>query len=118
MRAIARRSASPVERQLRFANLSFYPDQRRAIVAGRELMLRRGKAALLGALLDRAGRVIDRNLLSASLNDGGNHPASNSLEVQIHKLRQKLCEAGARIPIVSARGVGYSLPPLAGGPDG
>lgn len=63
------------------------------------------EAAVLRALMERAGRVITRGQLEEALYGWGKAAESNAVEVHIHNLRAKL---GAET-IKTVRGVGYSI---------
>lgn len=75
-------------------------------VAGRPLDLRPRELAALRILIDRAGRVVDRDMLVAEIfpND---QVSSNVLDVHIGRLRRKLQPDGPRLKTL--RGVGYRL---------
>ncbi|MBI4996007.1 MAG: response regulator transcription factor [Rhodocyclales bacterium] len=63
------------------------------------------EAAVLRALMERAGRVITRGQLEEALYGWGKAAESNAVEVHIHNLRAKL---GAET-IRTVRGVGYTI---------
>jgi DNA-binding response OmpR family regulator len=63
------------------------------------------EAAVLRALMERAGRVITRSQLEEALYGWGKAAESNAVEVHIHNLRAKL---GADT-ITTVRGVGYTI---------
>lgn len=63
------------------------------------------EAAVLRALMERAGRVITRSQLEEALYGWGKAAESNAVEVHIHNLRAKL---GAEL-IKTVRGVGYTI---------
>jgi DNA-binding response OmpR family regulator len=63
------------------------------------------EAAVLRALMERAGRVITRGQLEEALYGWGKAAESNAVEVHIHNLRAKL---GAE-SIKTVRGVGYTI---------
>ena len=68
--------------------------------------LARREFALLRVLMERAGRIVRREVLETALYgiDGG--VDSNALEVQVHWLRKKLSPDSIR----TVRGVGYMIP--------
>lgn len=63
------------------------------------------EAAVLKALMERAGRVITRGQLEEAIYGWGKAAESNAVEVHIHNLRAKL---GADT-IKTVRGVGYTI---------
>lgn len=109
VRAVARRGTVHVEERLSFAGLVFDRNTRQAIVNGREVALRPREAALLEALLRRAGEPVHRELLLSSLYSLDEEIGSNTLDVHVHHLRRRLAEAGARVGIATMRGHGYAL---------
>ena len=60
---------------------------------------------LLWALASRAGRVLDRGQLSATLNNGVEDPMDRTIDVHIRKLREKLGEHYFK----TVKGVGYKF---------
>ncbi|HLY46845.1 MAG TPA: response regulator transcription factor [Stellaceae bacterium] len=109
IRVVTRRGRVNEEQPLRLADLSFYPNRRAAIVGGRPLILRRRELALLEALLRSAGQPIHRDQLTSRLYSADEEIGSNSLDVQVHHLRQRLADAGAKVRIATIRGLGYAL---------
>ena len=110
IRAVVRRGpAARRQEQLAYADLVFDQNNRQAIVNGRAIPLRPREAALLEALLRRAGEPIHRELLLSSLYGLDEEIGSNTLDVHVHHLRRRLAEAGARVSIATVRGHGYAL---------
>jgi DNA-binding response OmpR family regulator len=109
IRAVARRSAPRRSPLLAFADITFDQRRREAIVGGRPIALRPREAALLEALLHRAGEPVHREMLLASLYRLDEEIGSNTLDVHVHYLRRRLAEAGARAIIATVRGLGYAL---------
>src|SRR5436190_1208994 len=110
IRAVVRRGpAASRQEQLAYAGLVFDQKNRQAIVNGRAILLRPREAALLEALLRRAGEPIHRELLLSSLYGLDEEIGSNTLDVHVHHLRRRLAEAGARVSIATVRGHGYAL---------
>jgi two-component system, OmpR family, response regulator QseB len=72
---------------------------------GETVSLSGREAAILRALLERAGRVLTRSQLEDALYGWGQGVESNAIEVHIHNLRAKL---GAET-IKTIRGVGYTI---------
>ncbi len=110
--AVARRSAGRNEASqpgLAFADIVFDPRNRQTIVNGRPVELRPREAALLEALLRRAGEPVHREALLSSLYSLDEEIGSNALDVHVHHLRRRLADAGARATISTLRGLGYAL---------
>jgi len=110
--AVARRSAGRNEASqpgLAFADIVFDPRNRQTIVNGRPVELRPREAALLEALLRRAGEPVHREALLSSLYSLDEEIGSNALDVHVHHLRRRLSDAGARATISTVRGLGYAL---------
>lgn len=82
----------------------------RIVYRGRLLDLTRNEYRLLGALLAQPGRVFSRDqLMSAAWDDPG-AALDRTVDAHIKSLRAKLREAApAADPIVTHRGLGYSL---------
>jgi DNA-binding response OmpR family regulator len=109
IRAVARRGAARETESLAFADLVFDRRSRQALINGRAVILRPREAALLEALLRRAGEPIHRELLLSSLYGLDEEIGSNTLDVHVHHLHRRLAEAGARVSIATVRGHGYAL---------
>jgi DNA-binding winged helix-turn-helix (wHTH) protein/rhodanese-related sulfurtransferase len=93
-------------------DLSVDPDQRRAMVEGRELELTRLEFDLLAHLVAAPDRVHTRRVLLASLWDDRSGAGSRTVDVHVHRLRSKLgARAGQALQTV--RGVGYRWSPRA-----
>jgi DNA-binding response OmpR family regulator len=110
--AVVRRSANRDEAPqsgLAFADIIFDQRNRQAIVNGRPVELRPREAALLEALLRRAGEPVHREALLSSLYSLDEEIGSNALDVHVHHLRRRLAEAGAGATIATVRGLGYAL---------
>ena len=77
--------------------------------AGRRILLSPLLAALLAGLAKAAGRPVARTQLAASL-PGGAQLTPRAVDVYVHRLRQRLCEAGAdELRIDAVRSRGYRL---------
>lgn len=109
IRAVARRGPARRQERLAFANLIFDQQNRHAVINGQTIELRPREAALLEALLRRAGEPIHRERLLSSLYGLDEEIGSNTLDVHVHHLRRRLAEAGAKIIIATVRGHGYAL---------
>ena len=110
--AVVRRSAGRSETPqpgLAFADILFNPRNRQTSVNGHPVELRPREAALLEALLRRAGEPVHREALLSSLYSLDEEIGSNALDVHVHHLRRRLSDAGARATISTLRGLGYAL---------
>ena len=94
IRAVVRRGTARPEERLAFADIVFDRASRQAVVNGRPVTLRPREAALLEALLRRAGEPIHREHLLSSLYALDEEIGSNTLDVHVHHLRRRLAEAG------------------------
>jgi two-component system response regulator QseB len=84
-------SCNPVEREVRFGDVP-------VVLSGREYQV-------LYTLMRRPGAIVSRSEIEDALYNWQNEIGSNSIEVHIHRLRQKL---DAKI-IRTVRGLGYQL---------
>ncbi len=76
---------------------------------GSGIELTQAQAALLHCLLDAGGRAVPRGRLSAALRQG-DQLSARSIDVYVHRLRQRLREQGApQLQIDAVRGGGYAL---------
>jgi DNA-binding response OmpR family regulator len=77
-----------------------------AAVAGAEVLLTPRECEILGALMERPGRVVRRNHLAGS---DGPHHCGDALDATVRSVRTKLELAEGRRRIVAVRGVGFRL---------
>ncbi len=113
MRARLRRTqgrAGPPDRSLERGGLLLEPGRREATLDGARLDLTSYEFALLWALADSAGRVLDREQLMERSGANPEEAFDRSVDVHISRLRQKLGE-DARRPrfIKTVRGAGYQF---------
>lgn len=73
------------------------------------LAIPRRELAILEALIRRAGRVVQRDNLEASVYNIGDELESNALILYVSRLRKRLREANCNITIQTIRGIGYML---------
>ncbi|HZU63996.1 MAG TPA: response regulator transcription factor [Novosphingobium sp.] len=114
LRAILRRNGTFLGPVAHFANMAFDLDALSLQVDGVLVNLSAREASLLALLLRRSGQVLTRRLAEDQL-FGGDGLGSNAIEVYVHRLRHKLSAAGARVEVVTIRGVGYLLSDLSQG---
>jgi two-component system response regulator QseB len=107
IRALQRRSAnnraSPV---LTYEDIELNPSLFTVTLKGLAISLSRREFSLLQKLLENAGHVVSRDLLTQCLYGWGDEIDSNTLEVHVHNLRKKL---GNPHFIHTVRGIGYRL---------
>jgi two-component system OmpR family response regulator len=91
--------------------LAFDPASREVRVDGRPLVLSRRELAVLGVLVQRAGRVVQRTYLESEVYGLEDEVSGNALETQVSRLRRRLEAADAGVELRTIRGVGYMLRP-------
>ncbi|QDH16597.1 response regulator [Swingsia samuiensis] len=118
IRAVLRRSSDTTEkrlsvdvRKISFAGWNIDPIYRRLFnPQGSEIPLTGGEYDLLMALLERANRVLTREMLMELLHGRQAGPFDRSIDVAISRLRRKLdSESGNSQIIKTIRGGGYVL---------
>ena len=98
-------------RNLRFAGWTLEPGRRRLLnPAGVEVPLTGGEYDLLMALVDRANRVLTRDMLLDLLRGRQAGPFDRAIDVAISRLRRKLEDGGRNAQLIkTVRGGGYVL---------
>lgn len=109
LRAVMRRPGNALSVRLACGALAFDTVSRRAIVCGLELALSRREGEVLEYLMRKAGRVVRKQAIEASLYGFESDGSSNSVEVVVSRLRRKLSGAAGSPTIHTIRGVGYML---------
>jgi DNA-binding response OmpR family regulator len=109
LRALLRRPGSALGQQLSAGNLTLDTSTHEVQIAGNSVSLSRREISLLELLLRRAGRVVPKQAIESSLYGMEEEVASNSVEVLVHRLRKRLANLGARVNVVTLRGIGYVL---------
>jgi DNA-binding response OmpR family regulator len=109
LRALLRRPGSALGEQLAVGNLTLDTMTREVQIQGTSVSLSRREISLLELLLRRTGRVVPKTAIEASLYGSEEDVASNSVEVLVHRLRKRLAGFGARVSVVTLRGIGYVL---------
>ncbi|PHP27395.1 response regulator [Limimaricola cinnabarinus] len=105
LRAIIRRAEGRASALLEWNGLRLDPSRMRGEMAGRELRFSRREFAVLRALIETPGVIVEKDRLEERLYGWQEGVESNAVEVHVHKLRAKL---GAGF-IETVRGVGYRL---------
>jgi two-component system response regulator QseB len=88
-----------------YGDLTLNPATHQVMWHGAEVALASREFAVLQALLERPGAVLSRAQLEERLYGWNEEVASNTVEVHIHHLRQKLEPALIR----TVRGIGYTM---------
>jgi DNA-binding response OmpR family regulator len=114
VRAVLRRSGRGFVTLVQ-GNVSFEPEFRHAVVAGRILELARREAMLLEEMLRSAPRIAIKDHLEERIYAHHESVTLNAIEALVSRLRRKLDAAGADIRIDTVRGIGYRLVPGAHG---
>ncbi len=118
IRAVLRRAgetgsarADPNARLLRFAGWELEPARRRLLnPEGVEVPLTGGEYDLLIALLERANRVLTRDMLLDLLRGRQAGPFDRAIDVAVSRLRRKLEDDGRHAQLIkTGRGGGYVL---------
>ncbi len=97
---------------IRVAQLEIRPAEGLALVAGRVVALSVREFELLSALAERAGHVVARDVLFQTVWGGRLRRGDRSIDVYIHKLRQKLEAAAPGWRFIHTHiGFGYRFAP-------
>jgi two-component system OmpR family response regulator len=104
-------SGERIARPLRFAGWTLEPARRRLINPdGVEVPLTGGEYDLLFALLERANRVLTRDMLLDLLRGRQAGPFDRAIDVAVSRLRRKLDDQGGGAQLIkTVRGGGYVL---------
>ncbi|RJS94076.1 response regulator [Salinisphaera sp. Q1T1-3] len=105
LRALVRRGVGRIDETLSCGALTLSVARRAAWQGTQRLTLSAYEFVVLQALVEHAGDPVTRERLEALLYGWSDGPESNSLEVLIHRLRQKLGAAS----ITTVRNVGYRI---------
>ncbi len=105
LRALTRRASGHAAAILRWRDISLDPATMTVTRAGEPIRLSRREFSILHALMDRPGQILSKGHLEDRLYGWQEDVESNTIEVHIHNLRQKLGPA----TIETVRGVGYRL---------
>jgi two-component system, OmpR family, response regulator QseB len=108
IRAVCRRRAGPVSKEVRYGALSLDAAHRIVRFRGAEAALSPREFALLEVLMRHPGAIVAREELAVSVYGTSAQVRSNALEVHLHKLRRKLHPH----LIMTVRGAGYRLAPV------
>jgi two-component system, OmpR family, response regulator len=106
-RALVRRSQAREGDVLTLGQLRLDMEARRAFVGQEPLVLSAREWALLQFMMLKAGKVVAKEQITASITGWGESTSDNAIEVHVSRLRAKIEPAGLRIRTV--RGLGYLL---------
>jgi len=103
---------------IRIGDLELDLHRRRALRAGRRLVLTPKEFSLLSLLARRHGQALSRTFIADEVWDGAFEKGTNVVDVHIRRLRAKLDDPFEQKLIVTLRGVGYMLTDVASLPPG
>lgn len=110
MRSVLRRPAQARQLQpVSCGGIEYDIGSRQITVHGKPLLLRRREASLLGALMRRAHRVVQRETLIREVYGFDEEPSANTLEAHVSRLRRRLEDCGAGVVVHPVRGIGYLI---------
>jgi len=105
IRALLRRNLNQGDNEVTVENLRLNVTRRQVWLDGELLELTPKEYALLSRLMLKSGSPVHREILYNDIYNWDNEPATNTLEVHIHNLRDKVGKARIR----TVRGFGYQL---------
>ena len=95
---------------LTYKKLTLYPESRKAVVGGRELVLTAREYELLYLFMQNPEKVYSRELLYELVWKGGYYGENNTVNVHVSNLRKKLKEADAGEEYIqTVYGIGFKL---------
>jgi len=105
IRALLRRHNNHADSEIIVDDLRLNVNTRQVWLAGHSMDLTPKEYALLSRLMLKAGSPVHREILYNDIYNWDNEPATNTLEVHIHNLRDKIGKDRIR----TVRGFGYQL---------
>ncbi|CAK7031853.1 MAG: Transcriptional regulatory protein BasR [Saezia sanguinis] len=105
LRAIIRRHQNQSDNLITVGNIALDLANRQVTLHGNRLDLTAREFAILSRLMLKKGQAVAREILQQDIYSWHDNLGSNTLEVYIHHLRQKL----GKDTITTVRGVGYRL---------
>lgn len=110
VRALTRRSERPMmPEMLRSGRIALDQQARRTYFNDEEIDLSPREFALLEYLMRNAGQVLSRDQILERVWGYDAEPEGNVVDLYIHYLRRKLARPGDDSPIVTVRGLGYTM---------
>ncbi|HBI08552.1 two-component system response regulator PmrA [Franconibacter pulveris] len=113
IRAIIRRHVNHGDSLLEVGELALDMTHRQIRLAGEPLELTPKEYAILSRLMLKAGHPVHREILYQDIYNWESEPSTNTLEVHIHNLRDKIGKSAIR----TVRGFGYTLVKADGAPE-
>lgn len=107
IRALLRKDLWSNRTEVSFSKLQFNTVSRVANIDGQPLELSARELSVLECLLQRVGRLVNKDQLAASMSSWEEELSYNALGITIHRLRKKLEPFG--ITVRAVRGLGYRL---------
>lgn len=105
IRALIRRHLNQGDNKVEVGSLILDMAHRQIHLAGHLLELTPKEFALLSRLMLKAGQPVHREVLYSDIYNWETEPSTNTLEVHIHNLREKIGKSAIR----TLRGFGYTL---------
>lgn len=109
VRALLRRGPRLDTPVVSFGPLEIRLAERRVLLSGTEVALTAREFDILEVLLRHRGRVVTRANILQAVWGAGSATGEGSLDVLLGRLRRKLSSAGGEDPILTHRGLGYSI---------
>ncbi len=106
-RAVLRRHSGETSNAIQYGDISFDGLAGTLTVDNRTITLRNKELRLLEILISTPGQIFSKNKLIDRLFSYDEDVSTNAIEVYVGRLRKHL--AGARVQIITARGMGYKL---------
>lgn len=113
LRALKRRSEGRVSETLTLGELVLDLAHRELLHRGERVRLSPREMALTELLMHKAGRVVPKESIVATLSSWESDFSENSVEVYVHRLRKRFAELG--VVIKTVRGFGYVMEAAASG---
>jgi two-component system response regulator BasR len=105
VRALLRRHTNQGDNEINVGELKLNVTRRLVTLGDTQLELTPKEYALLSRLMTKAGSPVHREILYNDIYSWDNEPSTNTLEVHIHNLREKIGKSRIR----TVRGFGYML---------
>lgn len=109
LKAMIRRNSYCADEVIRTGKIILERFLRRVLINGKEVEFRRKEYDLLEYLLANKGRLVSKESILEHLWDGSIYILSNTVEVHMRNLRNKLKKFGVKNLIRTRRGFGYFI---------
>jgi len=117
--ALVRRSRGREHPRFRCGHLQFDAGSQKFLLHGETFVLPPREHAVLRTLIQRSGEALSKQTILDRVLPGDTDVNLEAIEVAVHRVRKKLAElATSGVHIVTLRGLGYCLEPLADKPTG